>query len=156
MAKIKLGKRPENFAPVPVTFPMPDGTEGVVNVTYKYRTRKEFGAYIDELIAQATDSAQAEVKAEIAAHADAVAAATAAPEGEAKPIPEIKAFSMMELMAKTSGSNADHLLGAVSSWDMGEPLKHETFEQLSDELPAGAIAMISAYRKLCQEGRLGN
>ena len=36
----------------PVSFKMLDGSEGVINVTYKYRTRAQFGAYLDEIFAE--------------------------------------------------------------------------------------------------------
>lgn len=55
MAKIKLGARPKNFT-APVKFAMLDGSEGVINVTYKYRTRTEFGAFLDEVYAERVDS----------------------------------------------------------------------------------------------------
>lgn len=52
MAKIKLGQRPESFKKK-VTFPMLDGTTGEITITYRYRTRKEFGALLDGLIEDA-------------------------------------------------------------------------------------------------------
>lgn len=52
MAKVILGKRPESFAPIPVAFQMPDGDEGVITCTFKYRTRSEWGAFIDSLGAE--------------------------------------------------------------------------------------------------------
>lgn len=58
MAKIKLGARPKNFT-APVKFAMLDGSEGVINVTYKYRTRTEFGAFLDEVYAERESDGQA-------------------------------------------------------------------------------------------------
>lgn len=46
MSKITLGKPPKTFAPVTVRFPMPDGSEGVIEAVFKYRSRKEFGAFL--------------------------------------------------------------------------------------------------------------
>lgn len=52
MAKIRLGQRPEAFKKK-VTFPLLDGTTGEITITYRYRTRKEFGALLDGLIEDA-------------------------------------------------------------------------------------------------------
>lgn len=46
MSKITLGKQPKTFAPVAVTFPMPDGTEGSIEAVFKYRSRKQFGEFL--------------------------------------------------------------------------------------------------------------
>ena len=51
MAKIKLGARPKNFS-APVKFKMLDGTDAAIDVTFKYRTRTEFGAFLDEIYAE--------------------------------------------------------------------------------------------------------
>lgn len=52
MAKVILGNCPKNFAPIPVAFQMPDGEEGVITCTFRYRTRSEWGAFIDSLGAE--------------------------------------------------------------------------------------------------------
>lgn len=148
MAKVKLGKRPETFAPFPVKFPMPDGEEGVIMATFKYRTRKEFGAFTDELIEQGVEKAQADAKAEVQAHAEAAS--------EAKAAPELKAFSMTELMEKTSAAQGDQLLQSLVAWDVDEKLDKATVEQMADELPGAIAALTWAYRTACVEGRLGN
>lgn len=46
MNKITLGKPPKTFAPVAVRFPMPAGGEGVIECVFKYRSRKDFGAFL--------------------------------------------------------------------------------------------------------------
>lgn len=46
MAKITLGKPPKTFAPVVVTFQMPDKTEGSIECVFKYRTRRQFGEFL--------------------------------------------------------------------------------------------------------------
>ncbi len=128
MSKIKLGARPKNFTRV-VSFPMLDGTTGKIEVTYRYRTRSEFGAFIDKLVdaAGATKPANAEEK-----------------------------FSMADLMDKTAGANADYLLDVVDAWNLDEDLNRANVQQLSDELPAAVNAIMEAYRAAITEGRLGN
>ncbi|TAK84511.1 MAG: hypothetical protein EPO09_20775 [Aquabacterium sp.] len=128
MAKITLGKKPETFVPFPVKFKLPTGEEGVVNVTYKYRDREEFGAFQNSMLNLG----------------DAVSA--------------IKDGKLDHaLMYKQVGAgNAQYLMGCVVAWDLDFPVSVETFEQLARELPAAVIAMSQAYGLACTEGRLGN
>lgn len=48
--KVKLGKRPEVFKEIDVSVTLPDGSEGVIPVVFKYMTKKEFGAWQDGII----------------------------------------------------------------------------------------------------------
>ena len=50
---IKLGNRPKHFKVIEVAVTLPDGTEGVIPVTYKYKTKAEFGAWQDAIVASA-------------------------------------------------------------------------------------------------------
>lgn len=128
MSKITLGKRPQNFKKV-IKFPMLDGTTGSIQVTYKYRTRSEFGQFIDQMMA------------------DAGAVRGSDPDAE---------FSMAELMTKTAGANADYLLEVIEEWNLDEPLSKDAAQQLADEVPAAAMAIMETYRLAITEGRLGN
>ena len=129
MAKITLGARPENFRKV-VKFPMLDGTEGSIEVTYRYRTRKEFGAFIDSLMDAAKVSAPADG--------------------------DEPAFSMAALMERTAGSNADYILQVAEGWNLDVEFTPAAVQQLSDEVPAAAIAIMEAYRIAITEGRVKN
>lgn len=46
MTKITLGKPPKTFAPVVVTFTLPDGTQGSIECVFRYRSRKQFGEFL--------------------------------------------------------------------------------------------------------------
>lgn len=52
MAIIKLGARPKSFKRV-VTFPLVEGGEGAIEVSFRYRTRTEFGKFVDSIVADA-------------------------------------------------------------------------------------------------------
>lgn len=128
MAKIKLGQRPQTYKPVMITFEMPDGSEGIIEITFRYRTRSEFGELLDELhrdagIAMQQDAAQ---------------------------------FSMKELMEKTRDKNVEYLMKCVAGWNLDEELNVDSMRQLSDELPAATAAIMEKYRIAVMEGRLGN
>lgn len=131
MAKIKLGARPKTFKHT-VKFPMLDGTEGAVEMVYKYRTRKEFGAFIDEIMNAAS------------------VAPTTDDDGK-------QTFSMAALMEKTAGSNADYILRVAEGWNVEDrEFTRENVELLCDELPGAATAIMETYRAAVAEGRLGN
>lgn len=127
MSKITLGKRPEHFTPVTLEFPMPDGTTGTIEATYKYRTREEYGGLIDAVGAQAkalsTDEASVTVES---------------------------------LAASGVHSDADLTFKALHAWDLDEPLTFENVYQLANEVPAAITALLAGYRRMVSEGRLGN
>lgn len=128
MAKIKLGACPKSFKRT-VSFDMLDGSKGTIEAVYKYRTRSEFGAFVDEMFDKAKT-----------------------PESEELP----KQLSMTELMEKTKDSNADYLLKVLDDWNLDEELNHANLEQLADEVPAAVGALMENYRAAILEGRLGN
>ena len=128
MAKVKLGARPKNFKRN-VEFDMLDGTKGNIECVYKYRTRSEFGAFVDEMVDKANP---------------------------ANPDETPKQFSMTELMEKTKDTNADYLLKVLDGWNLDEELSRESLQQLADEVPAAVGAMMETYRAAILEGRLGN
>lgn len=126
MAAIKLGKRPESFKRK-VTFPMVEGSDGVIWCEFKYRTRKEFGGLIDRM-------------AELAGVTPTVDAAV----------------SVGDFMGRTVDKNADYLGEVLVGWDVDAPLDRENIEQLCNELPGATRAIIEAYRAAVVEGHLGN
>ena len=126
MAKIKLGNRPSNFKRV-VKFQMIDGSDGAIEITYKYRTRSEFGKFIDGLFADAKEES-----------------------------PKNGDFSMADLMNKTRDKNAAYLIDVVDGWNLDEQLTLETAAQLCDEYPAAATEIMETYRSAIVDGRVKN
>lgn len=125
--KIKLGTRPKSFTRV-VKFPMLEGGEGSIECTFKYRTRSEFGVFIDALLESAG----------------------------AKPKEDGEKFSMEELMERTAGENAKYIMDVLESWNLDEDLTQANVQQLADELPSACAAIMEAYRTACVEGRTKN
>jgi len=137
MARIRLGARPKTLAHT-VTAPLPDGTDGKVAITYTYRTRKEFAALLDEVFG--SGSAGAESGAEQGAAADVAA-------GQA---------TIAEAMQRGLEANADYISRIAEGWDLGVPFDRPHIEQLCDELPGVALAIMADYKRLINEGRAGN
>lgn len=139
-SKIVLGKRPESFSKE-VTFEMLDGTTGCMRVDYLYRTRKEHAAFVDGI--------QADVEAKGNAEAERYKALAQAGED----IPSIKQADLVKFQMEAS---IDTIMGTVKGWNLDIPFDREAVEQLVDELPAAAKAILTAYREAITEGRLGN
>jgi hypothetical protein len=126
MAKIKLGQRPTNFRHT-VKFKMLDGAEASIEVSYIYRTRKEFGAFIDGVAAASKEDRVADEE-----------------------------FSWSNVMEKTGASNAQYVMQAVGGWNLDEEFTLENVQQLADELPGAIAAIMDTYRNAITQGRLGN
>ncbi|MGO4379701.1 phage tail assembly chaperone [Pseudoduganella sp. RAF19] len=146
MAKVILGKPPKAISKE-LTFPMLDGTTGSIKVTYKYRTRTEFGTFVDSMI----DVIKQESEAAIAA------AREKAKDKADDAVQSIDlGVSETEINAKKAQRQADFIMGCVEEWNLDIPFDLEAVEQLVDELPLAATTIIAAYREAMTEGRLGN
>lgn len=138
MAKVTLGNRPKSFPLKTVTADMPEGGVGDIGVVFKYRTRSEYAEYSDTIFT----AAQVEVPAVAAEDTEQGKAAFN--------------FSLAEALSKTADKQVGFLLDVIDSWDLPHELTRQTLTQLCDELPGLAIAVITKYREMCVEGRLGN
>lgn len=127
MSKLVLGKTPEFFKPFNVKFTLPDGTEDAIKVTFRYKTRKQFAAFLNELFGET---------------------------GETRPEGEKVDFEA--LFAKGGEKTVAHLSKIIAEWDFAEPVTTETLSALHDQAPAAATAITQAYSAACSEGRLGN
>lgn len=128
MAKIKLGNRPKNFK-AKVTFPLLEGGEATVEMSYIYRTRVEFGKFLDEMLSDAGVEVQAD---------------------------EASKATIAESLAKTRDTNADYILKIADGWDLDIEFTRDAVAQMCDEYPAAAMAVMNQYRSAMTEGRLGN
>ena len=127
MAKLVLGKTPANFKPFDVKFTLPDGQEDQIKVTFKYKTRSQFAAFLNELFQEA---------------------------GEEKTTDEKIDFE--KLFAKGGDKTVSHLTKIIAEWDFAEPATAESLRAMHDQAPAAAAAMTSAFSLACTEGKLGN
>ena len=130
MAKIKLGARPKTFKHK-IEVQLLDGEKGVVQMVYTYRTRTEFGQFLDELFGAANVDLKSQADDDVV-------------------------VSLAEALAKTRDTNADYILKVAEGWDIEAEFSRESVAQLCDELPGVAMAIINAYRLAITEGRLGN
>ena len=127
MAKIKLGSAPKAF-PSTITVDMLDGTKGSIDVDFKYRTRTEFGAFLDGIFKDAgVKAGDTDEKVVIA-----------------------------DVMARTRDTNADYLLQVLDGWNLDDELNKGTLQRLCDEFPGVANSIMETYRSAVTEGRAKN
>lgn len=157
MAKIILGRTPKSF-PKELKIPMLDGTVGHIKVDYKYRTRTDFAAYMDERLAAIKAESEAQMKAiSDAAKAEAEHAKQAVADGADAPLPKIDfGLSQVELDKKKADGQIGMILDIVQGWNLDIPFDREAVAQLVAELPLAATTIIETYREAVTEGRLGN
>lgn len=127
MAKIVLGKTPKSFKRT-ITVDLLDGTKGSIECTYKYRTRTEFGKFLDSVFADAG----------------------------VKPAGEDEKVIIAEVMEKTRDTNAAYLIQVLDGWNLDDDLNVDNLQQLCDEFPGVANSIMETYRVAVTEGRLGN
>lgn len=119
-------ERPDNFAPFAVKFTDPSGGEASIKAVFKYRTRKEFAALLNEVFGNAEKI-----------------------EGD-----QIDFVALTDKdIGKAADRLIESL---VSWDVEGFPLNKANLMQLADECPAAIAAMWTSYRMACTEGRLGN
>lgn len=119
-------ERPDNFAPFAVKFTDPSGSEASIKAVFKYRTRKEFAALLNEVFGNAEKI-----------------------EGD-----QIDFVALTDKdIGKAADRLIESL---VSWDVEGFPLNKANLMQLADECPAAISAMWTSYRVACTEGRLGN
>jgi len=127
MAKISLGKTPKSFKRV-ITVDMLDGTKGSIECEFKYRTRTEFGAFLDGIFADAG----------------------------VKPTDTDEKVAIAEIMEKTRDTNADYLIQVLDGWNLDDELNKTNLQQLCDEFPGVSNSIMETYRTAVTEGRTKN
>lgn len=128
MALIKLGSTPKSFKRA-LTVDMLDGTKGSIEVTYKYRTRTEFGKFLDSVFKEA---------------------------GVAPAPGEDEKVVIEKVMEKTRDTNADYLIQVLDGWNLESELTKANLQQLCDEFPGVANTIMETYRTAITEGRAKN
>jgi len=136
MPKIVLGQPPKSFDRT-VKFLQVNGQPGQFNVKYKYRTRDEFGQFIDTI----RDDIMAEMKASL----DRIEELSAS----GQDIPDVKES---ESLARQDAANVRYIMGSVDSWDLDVPFSEAAVAQLANEVPAAVVAVLAGYRAAVLNG----
>ena len=124
--QIVLGKRPDGL-PDTLTIKLPDGTDGLLPVTFKYRTRTEFGEFLDSIFG-----------------------------GPGPEFDGTGAKAAEHQQRGTTQYNGQYIFGCLKNWGLDAPFTLQSCIQLADELPGVTQAIMNRYRQLTTEGRLGN
>jgi len=128
MAKLVLGKTPKAFKRT-VTVDLLDGTKGSIECSFRYRTRSEFGKFLDTIFADA---------------------------GVKPAVGEDEKVLIAQVMERSRDTNASYLTQVLDGWNLDDELNTASLQQLCDEFPGVANAIMETYRIAVAEGRLGN
>ena len=123
---IVLGKKPDGI-PHTLKIKLPDGTEGLLPVTFKYRTRTEFGGFVDSVFGTEPPAF----------------------DGTAKTAAQQQQRATVQL-------NGQYIHGCLKDWGLDAPFGLQACIQLADELPGAVQEIMDTYRRLMVEGRRGN
>ena len=96
-------------------------------MTFKYRTRVEFGQFLDSVFGAEAPKF----------------------DGNAKNASEAQ-------QRGTTQFNGQYIFGCLKDWGLDAPFSLQSCIELADELPGVAQAVMDRYRQLIVEGRLGN
>jgi hypothetical protein len=129
MAKIKLGDRPKNIKRL-VKVALPEGGTATLNMDFIYRTRREMGEFLDEILKEA--------RVKTNAMADDLD------------------LSLAEALATAVEKNAEYIMACATGWDLEDEWTRANVERFCDEYPGVAIAVMTAYRETMSEGKAGN
>lgn len=151
MAKITLGNKPKTFTHE-VSFPMLDGSKGTIEVLFKYRTRTEYGAFVDDWRKQRETQSTEEVQTKLQAHE---AAAQQAKDAGAEP-PALELLTQADLQSAVVTGTTDYIMLIAEGWNLDEEFTRANVLQLCDEVPSAGPAITEAYRAALTEARLGN
>lgn len=154
MAKVAfvLGQPPKNFKKS-VEFPMLNADEtGCIEVTYKYRTRIEYGEFSDGWQKQREAASKAEMERVLKEHEAAVKAAKDA----GTELPELKTMGQLKLQSMVVEASAEYLLQIAEGWDLPQEFNLENLRLLCNTMASAAKAMSENYRIALTEARLGN
>ncbi|WP_417283754.1 phage tail assembly chaperone [Comamonas sp.] len=124
--QIVLGQRPKGIVHS-LKIAMPDGTEGLLPVTFRYRDRVEFGEFLDGIYGV-----------------------------EQPAFDGTSAKASSQLQRGVVQLNGQYLFGCLQDWGLDAPFNLDNCIKLATELPAAVQAVMDTYRRLCIEGRLGN
>lgn len=119
--KIKLGTPPKDFKRK-ITIDLLDGTKGDVEFTFKYRTRSEYAALMDDTLNAEKD-------------------ATAKKEESAK-----------EAFERIGEGTVSFIKEIATGWDLEEEFNDQNIKTLIDTYPAVTVAASEVYRISILEG----
>jgi hypothetical protein len=135
--KFKFGAQPKDFKRT-ITLHTVDDKALDLEVTYQYRTKKEFAELADEGIKRA--------KADFEASRG----------DDNSSIESMSDSFWSELYEKSGKNSAEHVLKIAKGWDIEDDLSKENLMRLENEFPGSLKAISSTYANAVAEERIKN
>ena len=125
MSKIKLGQAPKTFKSK-VIIPLIDGSDASIEMVFKYRTKTQYGALVDELMTTAEKAVKSKDKTVEGAFKSAIE------------------------------NNVEFIFKIAEGWDLEDEFNAENLSLLDDEYQGAITAIGEAYRSALVEGKVKN
>jgi hypothetical protein len=138
---IVLGKAPKSFKEQ-VHFIAVTGVQEFVEFEFKYRTKAEFGEFVDNMVKKAGEAAAKE------AEANAKALKSKA---KAETTQSLKSYFETE-----DANDAAYMLECAIGWDLAEPFNLANVQMLIAEHPNIVKAFTDKYTEIITKGRTKN
>ena len=126
MAKFKFGAPPKTFKRT-VKFTSVDGVNETLDVTFHFRSRKEYGVFFDSMRSAAKNKGL-----------------------------DKEDVSMTDVMEILVGNSGEFMLQAIDSWELEDELSEANLDRLADQFPGVAAEIMEVYKVACLEGKPGN
>ncbi len=134
--KFKFGTQPKDFKRT-IGLITVDGKVLDLEITFQYRTKKEFAALADEGIKKA--------KAEFEAA-----------QGNENTIENVSESFWSDLYERVGKNSAEHVLKIAKSWDVEDDLSEANLIRLENEFPGSLKSISETYAKAVSEERTKN
>lgn len=131
MAKLKLGAIPKTFKQK-VEIPLLNGETLDITFDFKYKTRSEFGAFVDKYVKSVSE----------------------APKGKKQADDE--AQTLEGHFVNENEANAKYILEIADGWDLEDEFNQENITQLIDACSSANTAIGDAYSQALTKGRIKN
>lgn len=133
--KFRFGAQPKDFKRT-INVVTVDGKVLDLNITFQYRTKKEFAALADDGIRKA--------KAEFETTSDE------------NTVESVSETFWSELYERVGKNSAEHVLKIATGWDITDDFNEENLMRLENEFPGSLKAISESYAKAVSEERTKN
>lgn len=151
---VSLGHAPKSFSRSP-KFTNIDGEECEVDLTFKYMTPEELGAFYDAINAETLEKAEAEAKK--AESKEEVPNAKTKAKQKAKPVVDEDApISLKAIFRKRSEADVEFFMKIVTGWGLEEPMTLKNVTTFLTIYRNAMPAITAAFQSAIHQGHAGN
>lgn len=153
---VSLGHAPKSFSRSP-KFTNIDGEECEVDLTFKYMTPEELGAFYDAINAETREKSEAESKkAESKEEVKVINAKTKAKPKAELVVDKDEPISLKAIFRKRSESDAEFFMKIVTGWGLEEPMTLKNVTTFLTIYRNAMPAITASFQSAIHQGHAGN